>query len=106
MSWEKIIKKESGKTIEQFRDLFEPMVETYLNDNIFDENDYTEEKMKELQDEINRGDALAGLGKYIDIYLSLDPDDKEGGYYVDVEVSGKYDAFGMQFDLKGNMRRL
>tara|TARA_Y100000015_G_scaffold14935_1_gene14356 strand:+ start:690 stop:998 length:309 start_codon:yes stop_codon:yes gene_type:complete len=102
MSWETILKKESGKTIEQFRGLFAPMVEAYLNDNIFDENDYTEEKMKELQDEINRGDVLAGMGKYLDIKLSLDDSD---GYYVDVEGDGR-ELLSLQFDLKGRMRRL
>ena len=106
MSWKNEIKKESGKTIKQFEDLFEPMMDKYLNDNIFDESDYTEEKMKELQEEINRGDALAGLGKYIDIHLTLDPDDKDAGYYVDVEVTGKRWRLDLQFDLKGNMRRL
>jgi hypothetical protein len=105
MSWETILKKESGKTIEQFRDLFEPMVATYLNDNIFDENDYTEEKMKELQDEINRGDALAGMGKHLDIKLRLDSDDKEGGYYIDIEGDGR-ELLVLQLDLKGKMRRL
>ena len=78
------------------------MVEAYLNDNIFDENDYTEEKMKELQDEINRGDVLAGMGKYLDIKLSLDDSD---GYYVDVEGDGR-EILSLQFDLKGKMRRL
>jgi len=102
MSWETILKKESGKTIKQFRDLFEPMVETYLNDNIFDEKDYTEKKMKELQDEINRGEVLAGMGKYLDIKLSLDDSD---GYYVDVEGDGR-ELLSLQFDLRGRMRRL
>ena len=105
MSWKNELRKQSGKTIEQFRDLFEPMVETYLNDNIFDENDYTEEKMKELQDEINRGDVLAGMGKHLDIKLSLDSDDKEGGYYIDIEGDGR-ELLALQFDLKGKMRRL
>lgn len=102
MSWRNELRKQSGKTIEQFRDLFEPMVERYLNDNIFDENDYTEEKMKELQDEINRGDVLAGMGKYLDIKLSLDDSD---GYYVDVEGDGR-ELLAVQFDLEGKMRRL
>ena len=69
---------------------------------IFDENDYTEEKMKELQDEINRGDVLAGMGKYLDIKLSLDDSD---GYYVDIEGDGR-ELLSLQFDLKGRMRRL
>jgi len=102
MSWKNELRKQSGKTIEQFRQLFTPMVERYLNDNIFDENDYTEEKMKELQDEINRGDVLAGMGKYLDIKLSLDDSD---GYYVDVEADGR-EILAIQFDLQGRMRRL
>jgi len=102
MNWKNELRKQSGKTTEQFRDLFQPMVERYLNNNIFDENDYTEEKMKELQDEINRGDVLAGMGKYLDIKLSLDDSD---GYYVDVEGDGR-EILSLQFDLKGKMRRL
>ncbi len=102
MNWKNELRKQSGKTTEQFRDLFQPMVERYLNNNIFDENDYTEEKMKELQDEINRGDVLAGMGKYLDIKLSLDDSD---GYYVDVEGDGR-ELLSLQFDLKGKMRRL
>ena len=102
MNWKNELRKQSGKTTEQFRDLFQPMVERYLNNNIFDENDYTEEKMKELQDEINRGDVLAGMGKYLDIKLSLDDSD---GYYVDIEGDGR-ELLSLQFDLKGKMRRL
>ena len=102
MNWKNELRKQSGKTTEQFRDLFQPMVERYLNNNIFDENDYTEEKMKELQDEINRGDVLAGMGKYLDIKLSLDDSD---GYYVDIEGDGR-ELLSLQFDLKGRMRRL
>lgn len=105
MSWVTILKKESAKT-RQFADFFESELSRYLNDNIFDENDYTEEKMKELQDEINRGDALSGLGRFLNIKLSLDPDDKEGGYYVDVEETDGTEVLVIQFDLKGNMRRL
>ena len=102
MTWKNELRKQSGKTIKQFRDLFEPMLDEYLNDNISDENDYTEEKMKELQDEINRGDVLAGMGKYLDIKLSLDDSD---GYSVDVEGDGR-ELLAVQFNLKGKMRRL
>jgi len=102
MTWKNELRKQSGKTIKQFRDLFEPMLDEYLNDNISDENDYTEEKMKELQDEINRGDVLAGMGKYLDIKLSLDDSD---GYYVDVKGDGR-ELLAVQFNLKGKMRRL
>jgi len=103
MSWKNILKRieiDAG-----FINMLEKEVERFLNDNIFDEGDYTEENLAELQRSINDGNELEGLGKILDISLSLDPDEKAGGLYVDVKDENGEDIIYFQMDIDGNFRR-
>ena len=103
MSWEDILKR--TKINAGLINMLEKEVERFLNDHIFDEHDYTEGKLAEMQRSINDGNALEGLGETLDISLSLDPDEKAGGLYVDVKDEDGEDIVYFQMDIDGNFRR-
>ena len=103
MSWKNILKRteiDAGVI-----NMLEKEVGRFLNDNIFGEDDYTEKKLAEMQRSINDGSELEGLGEILDISLSLDPDEKEGGLYVDVKDENGEDIIYFQLDIDGNFRR-
>jgi uncharacterized protein YqgQ len=105
MSWQNILKRTEIDARPAFINMLEKEVERFLNDNIFDEDDYTEGKLAEMQRSINDGNDLNGLGKMLDISLSLDPDEKAGGLYVDVKRKTGEDIIYFQMDIDGNFRR-
>lgn len=105
MSWENILKKNKLDAKPAFINMLEKEVEGFLNDNIFDEDDYTEGKLAELQRSIDDGNDLLGLGQWLNIKLKLDPDEKAGGLYVDVSDKDGNDIVYYQMDIDGNFRR-
>jgi len=82
----------------QFLTVFEKKLEDFLNSYLFDEDDYNEEKLETMQRDINDGNALDGVGKSLNIKLSLEG----GSVYVDIyRENGSYLTL-YQMDRKGN----
>ena len=106
MSWQEIIKNE--RDIKTFIGILEKEVDTFLNNNIFDESDYTEEKLKQLQKDVDSGKVLAGIGLFLNVKLRLDEavDDYDEVFYVNVEEKDGTYMVSFQFDLDGKLRRL
>jgi len=103
MSWETTLKKESkvARDIRAFIGILEKEVDNFLNRNVFDESDYTEEKLKQLQEDVDSGEVLAGLGRFLKIELSLDAD----GFYIDVAEKDGTEIVSFQFDSDGKLKR-
>lgn len=103
MSWETTLKKERkvARDIRTFKGILEKEVDNFLNRNVFDESDYTEEKLKQLQGDIDSGEVMAGLGRFLKIELSLDGD----GFYIDVAEKDGTEVVSFQFDSDGKLKR-
>ena len=99
MSWENIIKNDPILSKEkQFLTVFEKKLEDFLNRYLFDEDDYNKEKLETMQRDINSGNALDGVGKSLNIKLSLE----DGSVYVDIfRSNGSYLTL-YEMDRKGN----
>ena len=102
MSWRDILKVDKGT--ELFIRRFADDVEKFLNNHLYDEEDYTEEKIKEMQRSIDDGNSLDGMGELLDINLELDPDEKAGGLYVNVRHKNGDHIVYYQMDIDGNFR--
>jgi len=104
MSWETTLKKERkvARDIRTFIGILEKEVDNFLNRNIFDESDYTEEKLKQLQGDIDSGEVMAGLGRFLKIELSLIDGE---GFYIDVAEKDDTKVVSFQFDSDGKLKR-
>jgi len=105
MSWQDIIKNE--RDIKTFIGILEKEVDTFLNNNIFDESDYTEEKVKQLQEDVDSGKVLAGIGLFLNVKLTLDEAIESEGvsFYVRVEEKDGTYMCSFEFNLDGELRR-
>lgn len=82
----------------QFLTVFEKKLEGFLNRYLFDEDDYNKEKLETMQRDINSGNALDGVGKSLNIKLSLEG----GSVFVEIfRSSGSYLTL-YEMDRKGN----
>jgi|TARA_B100000035_G_scaffold227170_1_gene195529 hypothetical protein len=105
MNWQNILKRTEKDDSVALINMLEKKVEEFLNNHIFDEDDYTEEKLAEMQRSIDDGNSLDGMGQLLDIKLELDPDEKAGGLYVNVNRKNGEDIVYFQMDIDGNFRR-
>ena len=103
MSWQDIIKNE--RDIKTFIGILEKEVDTFLNNNIFDESDYTEEKVKQLQEDVDSGKVLAGIGLFLNVKWTLDEAIQSEGVSLYVRVEEKDGTYmcSFEFNLDGEI---